>query len=125
MIKFSKDKANHIRDWATFYIGQIDFDNENIRKALYDRINDKHLNTRMEAIAGLAKRKDSRINDIIIQELKKDNFGTLLFEAILETESKEFIPLLQQELEESKNIKIINPDWIKELEKCIYDLSEL
>ena len=125
LIKFSKDKANHIRSWATFYIGQVDFDNKNIREALWNRINDKHQETRMEAIIGLAKRKDDRVFEIINQELTKDDFGSMLFEAILETENKDFIPILQQELNESKNIETINPDWIKGLEKCIDDLTKL
>ena len=125
LIKFSKDKANHIRNWATFYIGQSDFDNENIREALWNRVNDKHQETRMEAITGLAKRKDDRIIEVIKQEIIKDDFGSLLFEAISETENKDFIPILQQELNESKNIETINPDWIKGLEKCIDDLTKL
>ncbi|MGV0921412.1 DUF5724 domain-containing protein [Empedobacter falsenii] len=125
LIKFSKDKANHIRSWATFYIGQVDFDNESIREALWNRINDKHQETRMEAIIGLAKRKDNRIIEVIKQEIIKDDFGSMLFEAILETENKDFIPILQQELEESKHIETINPDWIKGLEECIDDLQKL
>ncbi len=125
LIKFSKDKANHIRSWATFYIGQVDFDNESIREALWNRINDKHQETRMEAIIGLAKRKDNRVLEIINQELTKDDFGSMLFEAILETENKDFIPILQKELNESKNIETINPDWVKGLEECINDLQKL
>lgn len=125
LIKFSKDKANHIRSWATFYIGQVDFDNEYIREALWNRVNDKHQETRMEAIIGLAKRKDNRVLEIINQELTKDDFGSMLFEAILETENKDFIPILQKELNESKNIETINPDWVKGLEECINDLQKL
>jgi hypothetical protein len=79
----------------------------------------------MEAITGLAKRKDDRIIEVIKQEIIKDDFGSLLFEAILETENKDFIPILQQELDESKNIETINPDWIKGLEDCIDDLQKL
>ncbi len=125
LIKFSKNKANHIRSWATFYIGQVDFDNEYIREALWNRVNDKHQETRMEAIIGLAKRKDNRVLEIINQELTKDDFGSMLFEAILETENKDFIPILQKELNESKNIETINPDWVKGLEECINDLQKL
>lgn len=125
LIKFSKDKADHIRNWATFYIGQVDFDNENIREALWNRVNDKHQETRLEAITGLAKRKDDRIIEVIKQEIIKDDFGSLLFEAILETENKDFIPILQQELNESKNIETINPDWINGLEECIDNLQKL
>lgn len=125
LIKLSKDKANNIRSWATFYIGQVDFDNESIREALWNRIYDTHQETRLEAITGLAKRKDDRITEVIKQEIIKDDFGSLLFEAILETENKDFIPILQQELNESKNIETINPDWIKGLEECINDLQKL
>lgn len=124
LIKFSEDKANRIRDWATFYLGQIDFDNEKIRKALWNRVHDKHRDTKMEAIAGLARRNDDRVIDIIKQELVKDDYTTVLFEAILETQNKDFLPLLHQAMNKTKNDSTINSKWLEDLKNCYDDLSK-
>lgn len=125
LIKLSTDKLSHIRDWATFYIGQSERNNKTIREALWARIKDKHQDTRFEAIVGLAKRKDSRINEIIKKELLEGEHGTLLFEAIIETGDKQFLPLLRQNLKSSKDDKTINSEWLKDLKECIKELTKL
>lgn len=96
LIKLSSDKLSHIRNWATFGLGtQIERNNKTIREALWARVNDKHQETKLEAIVGLAKRKDKRVNDIIKREIIGGEYGILLFEAIIETQNKEFLPLLK------------------------------
>lgn len=126
LIKLSSDKLSHVRDWATFGLGnQIDKNNKKIRDALWNRINDKHQDTKLEAIRGLAKRKDSRIRDIIIRELLTGEYGTLLFEAVIETGDKDFLPLLRKNLKMLKDNSNINPEWIKDLKNCISELSKL
>jgi len=124
LIHLTTDKFSHIRDWATFGIGtQIERDNKSIREALWLRVNDKHQDTKLEAIVGLAKRKDLRIKAIIKRELLNGEFGTLLFEAIEELNDKEFLPLLKANLRKAKNDKGLNPDWIKDLKNCIKRLD--
>ncbi|ELR69317.1 hypothetical protein C900_05158 [Fulvivirga imtechensis AK7] len=126
LIQLSSDRLSHIRDWATFGIGtQIDRNNKKIREALWNRVNDRHQDTKLEAILGLAKRKDSRVKDIIIRELIDGEFGSILFEAIIELEDKELLPHLETVLESSKNNNDINVEWIEELKLCIQDLKEL
>jgi len=126
LIKLSTDKISHIRNWATFGIGtQIERDNKNIKEALWNRINDTHQETKLEAIVGLAKRKDSRVNEIIKQELLDGEYGTLLFEAIIETSDKQFLPLLRQNLKAIKEDTTINPEWKKDLKNCINELTKL
>lgn len=124
LIKLSTDKLSHIRDWATFYIGQSERNNKTIREALWARINDKHQNTRFEAIVGLAKRKDSRITEIIKKELIDGEYGTLLFEAIIETGDKQFLPLLRQNLKSIEGDITINDKWLTDLKECIKELTE-
>jgi len=120
LIHFSADKLNYIRDWATFGIGsQIEEDTIEIRNALWKRVNDKHQDTKLEAIAGLAKRKDIRIKEIIERELAEGEYGTLLFEAILDLKDKNFLPLLYQNLKLAENDIKINSEWIKDLKTCI------
>ncbi len=126
LIKLSDDKSNHVRNWATFYIGQGERNTKDIRNALWKRIDDKHQETKLEAIVGLAKRKDTRVNELIKRELMNDEFGTLLFEAIITSENQEFLPLLQQNLnaiKEDQTIKI-NPEWEKGLKNCIAELEK-
>ena len=125
LIKLSTDKLPQIRDWATFYIGRSERNNKTIREALWARINDKHRDTRLEAIVGLAIRKDSRINDVIKREIIDGEYGTLLFEAIIEIGDKQFLPLLQQNLKFATSDKSINPEWIKDLKDCINCLKKL
>ncbi|WP_341904552.1 hypothetical protein [Fluviicola taffensis] len=125
LIKLSDDQSTPIRNWATFYIGQGERNTKTIREALWKRIGDKHQETKLEAIAGLAKRKDKRVNEVIKREMIKGEFGTLLFEAIIATKNQEFLPLLQQNLKSIKEDQTINPEWEKDLENCIVELEKL
>lgn len=125
LIKLSSDKISEIRNWATFGIGtQVERNNQNIRAALWDRVNDKHQETKLEAIIGLAKRKDSRVKELIKQKLIDGEYGTLLFEAIVETEDKEFLPLLRQNLKVIQKDTTIIPEWKKDLKNCINELTK-
>jgi HEAT repeat protein len=125
LIELSTDKLNHIRNWATFGIGtQTARNSKKIRDALWDRVSDKHQETKLEAILGLAKRKDKRVNEIIKKELIEGEYGTLLLEAIIETGDKQFLPLLRQNLKLGNVDRGVNPDWLIDLRKCIADLNE-
>jgi hypothetical protein len=123
LIKLSADKCNSIRDWATFYLAQGRRNNKKIRAALWARVADKHQDTKFEAILGLAIRKDKRVSDIIKRILLHGEYSTLLFEAIEELNDKQFLPLLQQNLESVKDDGGINPTWLKDLKECIEKLK--
>jgi HEAT repeat protein len=126
LIKLSTDKLSHIRNWATFGIGtQIERNTQSIREALWNRVNDKHQETKLEAIVGLAKRKDSRVNGIIRRELIDGEYGSLLFDAIIEIGDKEFLPLLRHNFKIIKDDITIDPEWKADLKKCIDDLKKL
>jgi hypothetical protein len=73
----------------------------------------------------LAKRKDNRAKEVIRRELIDGEYGTLLFEAIIETQDKEFLPLLKQNLKTIKDDKTINPEWEKDLKSCIDRLKKV
>lgn len=125
LITLSTDKSSKIRNWATFGLGsQIDRNNKMIREALWKRVNDKHQETKFEAIVGLAERRDFRINEIIRREIINGEYGVLLFEAIIETQNTEFLPLLKQELTTIKGDKTLNPEWVKDLKNCIDQLAK-
>jgi len=115
LIGFTSDKNYYIRDWSTFGLGSLTTqDSPAIRDALWNRINDKHKETRQEAIFGLAIRKDERIKEIIKRELKAiDDHCSLLLEAIEELNDKEFIEILQEKLVSNQQEEKVNPEWLQ------------
>jgi hypothetical protein len=126
LIKLSSDKLSHIRDWATFGLGsQVERDTRKIREALWNRVGDKHKDTKAEAIVGLALRKDQRVKEVIRQELLTGDYGTLLFEAIMAIDGREFLPILTRELKKEVADKEAHPDWIERLKNCIAELRKL
>lgn len=116
LIELSNDKDSDTRNWATFGIGtQLDNDTEEIRNALWNRVTDKDEITRLEAITGLAKRKDRKIKEILITELENiDKNGSLILESIELLNNKEFIPLLEKKIIGNKKSKKVNEDWLLE-----------
>jgi HEAT repeat protein len=82
LVSLSRDADDDVRDWATFTLGTLfETDTPQIRDALFERIADRHDDTRGEALLGLARRKDSRIVDALKTELGSDCVGTLAVEA--------------------------------------------
>ena len=116
LIELSNDKDSDIRNWATFGIGtQLDNETEEIGIALWNRVPDKDESTRLEAISGLAKRKDKKIKEVLKTELKKiDENGSMILESIELLNDREFIPLLEKKIIENKKSKKVNEDWILE-----------
>ncbi len=114
LIVYSKDRSNVVRDWATFNLGtQIDIDTPVLRKALWNRVNDKNIIVRREAIHGLARRKDNNIKDYIIKELEPiDSNCSILLESIEELNDNEFIPILEQILKKEGIDKLVNTEWL-------------
>ncbi len=124
LIDLSNDKVPSIRNWATFGIGsQIETDNDKIRKALWNRIDDKNQDTKLEAIVGLAHRNEIKVREVIKHELTDGEYGTLLFEAIELLDCVEFIPLLKNNLITGRSDSGINPNWLKDLEILIDKLE--
>jgi len=124
LIELSEDKYSSIRNWATFGIGTLSEENNNrILNALWKRTKDKHQETRLEAIVGLANRKQSAVKANIIDEIKGGNYTTLLFDAISELNDKEFTLYLESDLKSAKKDTNANKKWLTELENCLNKLS--
>jgi methionyl-tRNA formyltransferase len=61
LIALSRDPDDDVRDWATFALGTLaPQDTPELRDALADRLDDEDLETRVEAVHGLAVRGDAR-----------------------------------------------------------------
>lgn len=124
LIELSEDNFSSIRNWATFGIGTLcEQNNDRIIKALWNRIKDKHQETKLEAIVGLANRNQVAIKEQIIEELKSGEYGTLLFDAIETLKDKDFIPYLENNLKSAKNDRGIKEEWIADLKQCLNKLS--
>ena len=77
-----EDADADVRDWATFGIGVLgDQDSPEIRQALSRRVNDDDVNTREEALVGLAKRRDTSILPQLIRALEQRNISVPVVEA--------------------------------------------
>lgn len=123
LIHLSKDSVSATRNWATFGLGtQIDRNNQSIRDALWQRVTDADLDTKLEAILGLAKRRDARVWELIQRELSAGELGSQLFDAIEELNDKSFLPYLEKGLDEVKKGNGINSGWQGVLEDHIEKL---
>jgi HEAT repeat protein len=81
LIELSTDSDEEVRDWATFGLGtMVDSDSPEIRAALAARLDDPHEDTSAEAVAGLAKRGDTRALEPLLV-LLETNQGPLVDEA--------------------------------------------
>lgn len=70
LLRLMEDTDVDTRDWATFAIGtQIDTDTPEIRAALFKNLDDEDEVVRFEALAGLARRRDTHILSRLVDEL--------------------------------------------------------
>lgn len=110
LIELSKDKDTAIRDWATFGLGtQIDADTKKIRTALWNRVTDQDENTKLEAIVGLAQRKDNKIKEVLKIELQNiEECSNLILEAIGKLGDSSFIEPIEALLKKNKTTPAID-----------------
>lgn len=69
LLKLTRDGDPDVRDWACFSLGNSEQDSADIRQAFVDRLSDRHLDTRVEAIAALARRDDARATERLLRVL--------------------------------------------------------
>ncbi len=82
LLKLTSDTDDDVRDWATFGLGVLgDADTTEIRQALTERLNDNFEDVRIEAVAGLGKRKDPRIIPILINLFEEPSIAMGYVEA--------------------------------------------
>lgn len=87
------DRSN--RDWATFLIAGLPFDSPEIREALLQAANDADIDTRDEAIVGLARRDRAtaieRLKPLLTEEI-----GVVLLEAATILGDSSLLPALKE-----------------------------
>ena len=97
LTELSRDEDEEVRNWATFGLGSlIDADTPAIRAALWDRIDDDYEEARSEALTGLARRKDPRIAEILLQELSADTVDIQILDAAVELGDPILLPALKK-----------------------------
>ena len=76
LIELMDDADDKVRDWATFGLGtQSDLDTSVIREALRKRLSDSFQEARVEAIWGLAQRKDESGLRMLIDRLSAEEWA--------------------------------------------------
>ncbi len=82
LVRLSQGGDAGVRDWATFGLASLDDDSDEVGAALWARVDDPDYDTRCEALVGLAKRRDLRITDRVMRELRDgQRVGKLVVEA--------------------------------------------
>jgi hypothetical protein len=95
LIQLTTDDSSQIRDYATFGLGSIlDLDTPEIRAAMHARLFDSDLDTRLEALVGLAERRDPTVLDLLRDELQGDTVERLVVDAARAFADPSLLPLL-------------------------------
>lgn len=82
LLLLMKDADEEVRDWATFGLGVLgDLDSPEIRDALFQRLSDSYEDVRLEAMAGLGKRRDQRILPCLLAKLEQSDAAIPVIEA--------------------------------------------
>ena len=95
LIELSHDPDEDVRDWATFGLGtMLEADSPLIRNALLDRTTDESSQVRGEALVGLAVRRDRRVIEPLLRELRSVEMNTLALQAAEEIGDPLLLPAL-------------------------------
>jgi HEAT repeat protein len=87
LIELSRDPAGVVRDWACFSLAGSVADSPKIRAALWDRFRDPHYDTRVEALRGLARRREEGLRQPLrdaIQAIGSDRLGTWVMDDLVD-----------------------------------------
>lgn len=117
-----RDNNSAVKNWAAFSINFNQYDTEDIREEFVGMLLDTNDDIRIEVISGLAERKDERVLETIIKELKKDVIFDEIIIAAGNAGSKELLPILNELLNEFRDESII--DKINESIKKIKEIKE-
>ncbi len=87
LIELSRDPAAVVRDWACFSLANSAVDGPKIRAALWDRVRDRHHDTRIEALRGLVRRREEGVLQPLraaIQTIGSDRLGTWVMDDLVD-----------------------------------------
>ncbi len=101
LLELSRDRVGAVRDWACFSLGNSVQDSPELRDAFVERLRDRHVDTRVEAIAALARRNDRRAIEPLLEILRRRSWrvGTWVTSDLVtfagRTRDRRFLPYLE------------------------------
>ncbi|HZG94253.1 MAG TPA: HEAT repeat domain-containing protein [Mycobacteriales bacterium] len=124
LIRLSGDEDEDVRDWATFGLGSgIDsVDTDELRAALWARVDDEHAESRNEALAGLAYRHDPRVAPLLLRELESGDVEKITVDAASVLADPILLPALRR-LADSDWAADAEADVDRAIERCEPALS--
>lgn len=97
LLALSRDPDQHVRDWATFAVGQqTTADGDDVRAALWERTTDSFAYAREEGIRGLARRRERKVLPLLAGLLAEETAHTLTFDAAAYLPDASLLPLLEK-----------------------------
>ncbi|MFR0688828.1 HEAT repeat domain-containing protein [Enterobacterales bacterium AE_CKDN230030158-1A_HGKHYDSX7] len=123
MLALAKDVDDDVRNWAMFGLGSMwDLDTPEIREALWIGYSDSVDEIRGEALAGLAKRRDKRVLDLLRSALEADLFGSWNVELVEMLSEPEY----QTELQElAERLPTANEAYRESLKLLLEEIDDL
>jgi HEAT repeat protein len=110
LVRLADDPDSDVRNWALFALGsQSEFDSKEIRDLFASHLDDPDPDSREEAVAGLAKRKDSRAAQPLLQLMLAGSYFShhdLDFKALVEASddadwgTEDFVDALYERFQE-------------------------
>jgi HEAT repeat protein len=96
LIQLTDDESGDVRDWAVFGLGSIlDLDTPPIREVLRQRLFDSDIDTRLEALVGLAERRDPGVLMLIRDALRSDTVERLVVDAARAFADRSLVAMLR------------------------------
>ncbi len=123
MLALAKDADDHVRDWAMFGLGSLwDLDTPEIREVLWLGYSDSVEEIRGEALAGLAKRRDKRVLELLPSALEADLYGKWNIELVEMLVEPEY----QTELQElTERLPTANEAYRESLKLLLKEIDDL
>ncbi|PIT14881.1 hypothetical protein BGI32_06730 [Snodgrassella alvi] len=94
LIKLLNDSHSSVRDWAVFAVHMNGYDTPEVRNCLVLLLQDGDFDVRFEAMVGLAKLRDKRVTQVLMNELGKEPVYDGLVEAAGDLGDIALLPVL-------------------------------
>lgn len=96
LLRLMRDEAREVRNWATFGLASLsEQDGPAIREGLLAAAEDVDAEIRGEALIGLARRRDERVRELVMRELRGEFHGSWAIDAAASLADPIFLPALE------------------------------